>query len=99
MPNLGVYLLDGFENDLVVVRAEGREVARKAAVTSQLLLGYADSVDVPVERGQVSVEVQLPDRGLAAEQTLTVEDEVSLLASVEGGRLTLQVTEQRPGFM
>jgi hypothetical protein len=37
----------------VVVRAEGQEVARKAAVTSQLLLGYADSVDVPVERGQV----------------------------------------------
>jgi hypothetical protein len=97
--NLGVYLLDGFENDLVVVRAEGREVARRAAVTSQLLLGYADSVDVPVERGQVSVEVQLPERGLAAQRTVTVEDEVSLLAAVEEGRLTLKVTRQPPGFM
>lgn len=64
-PSARLDLREGFEDDEVVVRIDGEEVYRKSGVTTLPQIGRADGVDVPVGDGPVTVEVDLPQRGVS----------------------------------
>jgi len=54
---LHISLRDGFQNDAVTIRVNGKDVYRKSGVTTDLTISFADSVEVPVETGTARVEV------------------------------------------
>ena len=60
MPRLSIDLQDGFAGDEVIVRVNGKEVARRSAVRTKRMLGLADSLEVPVPGGAVALEIELP---------------------------------------
>lgn len=61
---LGIDLQEGFANDRVVITLDGREIYREDAVTTKLLLGYAQTLTVDAPEGPARLTVALPDRGL-----------------------------------
>ena len=60
-----VDLREGFQDDDVVLRIDGEEVYRRSGVTTLPQIGRADGVDVPVGEGPVTVEIDLPRRGVS----------------------------------
>lgn len=55
--NLRVRLGEGFQNDTVSVRVDGREVFRRAGVSTDWTISRADSVDIPLQAASVQLEV------------------------------------------
>ena len=90
-PSIRVDLREGFEGDEVVLRIDGEEVFRKEGVTTLPQIGRADGIDAHVEHGPVTVEVELPKRGLSGEYSLPGPG-VHLGISVEDGELTHEIS-------
>lgn len=88
MGSIRLMLLEGFQDDEVVVVIDGLEIDRRSAVSSSLLLGMADEVSFVVSAGARELEVSVPTRGLLARARLP-EGDSTFLASVESGELVL----------
>jgi hypothetical protein len=56
---LHIKLRDGFTNDTVSITVNQKEVYRKAGVTTNLAISFADSVDVPVDTSVVKLVVEV----------------------------------------
>lgn len=54
---LFVKLRDGFSNDTVTIRVNGKEVYRKSGVNTDLTISFADGMEIPVEKSLVKLEV------------------------------------------
>jgi hypothetical protein len=93
---LRIELGEGFKDDTVVVRIDGAETYSAHGVTTKLLTSYADYLERDVPDGKVTIEVDVPTRGLSA----TVPEEVhgihALRLSIEDGRLRHRA---QPGTM
>ena len=61
---LHIALQDGFEDDLVVLIVNGKEVYRKKGVQTDYRISLADSFEMALPDTPVVIEVQLPDRHL-----------------------------------
>ena len=64
MASLNIHLQEGFENDAVTLRVDGREVYAKAALSTRTQIGLADLIEleVPDPRDHVLIEVSVPTR-------------------------------------
>ena len=71
METLHISLLDGFEDEVVILKVNDQEVYHKKELFSKLIRGYADSLEVQVDEGEVKVEFILPERNL--EETITLK--------------------------
>lgn len=67
MAILSIALQEGFEDVLVVITVNDQEVYRNSEVATRLQIGLADSLEVEVAEGPVTVEIALPDKHLAKE--------------------------------
>lgn len=65
MSRLHLVLEDGFEDDTVVVRAEGRELLHWDDVTTRTQLSHAGDAEVEVPEGRVTLEVEVPTKGVS----------------------------------
>lgn len=90
-PSIRVDLREGFEGDEVVLRLDGEEVFRKEGVTTLPQIGRADGIDVHVGHGPVTVQVELPNRGLSGSYPVPGPG-VHLGISVEKGGLTHEIS-------
>ncbi len=96
MPNLTLHLQDGFDDDEVVVSVNGHVVRRLEHVTTRLLLGLAETLDLDVPSPRCRLDVDLPRRGLQAEADVAAPAHVG--ASVCFGHLTLLVRDEPFGY-
>ena len=62
--NLHIALQDGFDDDTVEVRIDGRTVYRRVGVTTLTQISRADAFDVEVD-GPANVEISLPGRNVS----------------------------------
>jgi hypothetical protein len=99
MVPLVVNLQDGFADDLVLIRVNGLEVFRKEGVRTKLLLGYADSFEIQVPEGPVSVEVILLSRNLSETILLQVTKAVYLGLSIHDGRIDHRISNEPFGYL
>ena len=65
MSQLHLVLEDGFQDDTVVVRVEGRELIRWDGVTTRTQLSHAGDAEVEVPGGRVALEVEVPTKGVS----------------------------------
>ncbi len=69
---LYISLLDGFEDELAIIKVNGDTVFHKEAIFSKLCKGCAEEVEVQVDEGDVEVEFSLPLRDLSEKVTIKV---------------------------
>ena len=93
MIQLTIDLQNGFENDKVSVRVDGREILKKSQVKTNLAVSLAESCPVEVGEGPVSVEVLVPSRNLRGTIELDAIRTPYLGVSITEGELELKPSE------
>jgi hypothetical protein len=90
-PSIRIDLREGFEQDEVVIRVDEEEVFRKEGVTTLPQIGRADGIDAQVGQGPVTVQVELPKRGVSGSFSVP-EPGVHLGISIEDGELAYEIS-------
>lgn len=70
---LSVKLRDGFNDDKVSIKVDGREVYSESGVSTDLSASFADAVEISVEQPVVKLEVAV-EGGETEEKEIRVED-------------------------
>lgn len=99
MGRLTIHLQDGFDDDTVVIRVEGKEVFHKAGVQTKLLLGYADIIEAEVPEGLASVEVGVPSRQVSDSFQVEVQPKAHVGISLHGDTIRHLVSKRAFGYM
>lgn len=99
MPTLKLSLEEGFEDDHVVVTADGKVVADESGVTTRYQISLARLLDLALTGDEGELVVSLPERGLEARLPLTAGPPSHLRVSVtRDGRGIDLSTEDPIGF-
>lgn len=88
-----IKLRDGFANDTVIIRIDGREVYRKPQVTTDLAVSYADGLSLPIDRTTIDLRVEIVG-GPTATKRITVEDSVFIDVRVINGEISLHESKE-----
>jgi hypothetical protein len=94
-----VHLLEGFDNDDVVVLFSGDEVFSRKGVTTAAVTGSASYFEAVVSAQSITVEVRLTRRGLRHSLDLDLANGRDIGVNVEGGRLSLFQSKTPIGAM
>jgi hypothetical protein len=89
-------LQEGFRNDVVVIRVDGKEVFNKTGVETNLAIALADSVELNIPEGTVKVEVAVPSRNLSESVTVVVKDPTYLAFSIAARGKIMHKTSREP---
>ena len=65
MPVLAIDLQDGFFGDDVVFRVNGEQARTEPGVRTKRTLGKAKSLEIEIPDGNVTLEVEVPTKGIA----------------------------------
>lgn len=95
---LTVALQDGFEDAAVVVRVDGDDVLREDAVTTDVRIGLARSVEVSVGALPATVEVDLPRAGVSGATTVEA-GALYLGVSVRDGAVVFRRSSEPFGYL
>jgi hypothetical protein len=98
MPLLDIALQEGFENDLVAIRINGKEVFSKPQVSTRRQLGFADSYETDVGGGAIEVTLELPQRPLSASRVLQVSGPTYVGISVTAEGLQFDLSQEPFGY-
>jgi hypothetical protein len=99
MPRVSVHFRESFRNDAILVHVDGQVRQRLAGVTTKLLLGFAEILELPVEAGAHLLEIELADRGVRAALPLEATGDLHVEAWYDGRRLDLQLREEPPAYL
>ena len=58
---LTIKLRDGFKNDTITMRANGKEIYNKSGITSDLSISFAEAIDIKFTATLIRLEVTLND--------------------------------------
>ncbi len=56
---LNIKLRDGFNDDQVSIKVDGREIFDKSGVTTDLTISYADAVEIDTDKDNAKIEVSV----------------------------------------
>jgi len=93
MSKIIIDLQDGFDNDQVIIQIDHQEVYRKENVSTQLLLGFADSVTTEAPTDPFTVTVEVLSRSLTQEIPLVKSEIAYLGLSLTGSSLVYLVSD------
>jgi len=99
MPLLDIALQEGFENDLVAIRLNDKEVFSKPQVSTQRQIGFADSYETDVDGGAIKVTLELPQRPLSASRVLQVTGPTYVGVSVTAEGLQFDLSQEPFGYL
>jgi hypothetical protein len=93
---LRVRLGEGFQNNTVRVKVDGREVCRRAGVSTDWTISRADAVEVQTEAAAVQLEVAVEDGPQVAQQITPAQTPFVEVRLVNGELLLLPLGEEPP---
>lgn len=99
MALLHVAMQEGFEDENVVIRVAGKEAFRKDNVRTKLQIGFADSFEMNVEEGPVTIEIDLPSKSLSKSIELQVQNAVYLSVSIIAGKIEYKISPEPFGYV
>lgn len=99
MSLLHIAFQNGFEDDLVILQIDGREVFQKEGLKTNLLLGYADSIEVQVPEGSVEVKLILPLKNLSEIIELKLSADAYLGLSIHNNKVDYIVSKKPFGYL
>ena len=80
-------LQEGFTNEKVVIRLNRAVVFTSAAVTTKLLLGYAEQISIPSPRKASVLEISLPNHQIKYQIPVKANEDTYIGVSFVDGRL------------
>jgi hypothetical protein len=95
MAKLGLHLQEGFSDDEIVIKINGKERMRREKVSTRRVLGLAEHVEIDVDDGPLSIEVSMPAHGLEKRVELEASDKVYVGISRAGDDLRV-ITRKTP---
>ena len=99
MSRLRVDLQEGFADDDVEIRINGRDSFHKQGVTTKRMLGLAASSEIEVPDNEpVKVEVEVPTKHLSKSILLSVADSPHLGVSILNGEIKFIVSRKAFGY-
>lgn len=90
---LVIAFLDGFTGDEVRITAAEKELYRNESLTTDLMRGYADSVEVEVPP-EVTLVVSLPQRGMKKEIPLKLSEKMYLGIAIREGQIVYRLSTE-----
>lgn len=89
---LHIKLRDGFSDDTVSIKVNGKEVYRKSGVSTDLSISFADGVEVPVEESVIKLEVAV-EGGQSEEKEIRVRETPFVDVWFIEGQMELRASE------
>jgi hypothetical protein len=93
---LRVRLGEGFQNNTVSVKVDGREVYRRTGVSTDWTISRADAVEVQTEAAAVQLEVAVENGPQVAQQITPAQTPFVEVRLVSGELLLLPLGEEPP---
>ena len=94
MTSLVIDLQAGYSEDEVSIQIDGEEKYHNKAVNTDYSIGLADSVELDVIVGTVTVKISVPSRKLSESIKLDVSKPVFLGVSISGNRVETQISDE-----
>lgn len=99
MRKLFIHLQEGFDDDLVIIEINGEEKFHNEQVTTKLLLGYAEVVELLISEAVARIQILLPQKDLAQSIDLPQPADVHIGVSIINNQIAYQVSDQPFGYM
>ena len=96
MIRLTIILERGFKDDTVIVKINEKEIFHKKNITTKLLIGMAESLQLNVQEGLVTFKISLPDKNIVKDFSAEILHPSILKLSLENGELRYNIIEERP---
>jgi len=96
---LHVALQEGFDNDDVLIRLNDEPIYESTGVTTDLRIGRADAVEVPLGDGRLRLSVTLPDRDISGSLVVQGTDTIYVGVSVKVDAVEFTVSDQPFGYL
>ena len=95
---LHIAFQDGFDDDTVVARLDGREVYRGQGLSTDYRIGVAASFELEVEAGRKAIEIDLPLKHIGGSLEIDITAPAYLAVSTTGTELSFRVAHRRFGY-
>ncbi|MEJ2484721.1 MAG: hypothetical protein P8Y68_03200 [Anaerolineales bacterium] len=95
---LDIDLQSGFLADTVQIEVNGELVWEEKEVTTEMLIGLADSIETEVSEGTVTLTVRIPTQDLSSEIDLDVDGDKYIGVSVMDGSIDIFVSDTPFGY-
>ena len=95
---LTIALQDGFSDDAVTVRVDGRTVIDNQVMRTDQRIGLAYALDVPGMAGLVALQVHLPDRDLQVSRDIDTQASPFVGISLLDGELVVTTSQTPFGY-
>lgn len=96
---LHIDLQDGFKDDEVIVRLDGREILHKSGVTTDIRISRADGIEATSTKADAQIEIELPKKNLRGTQTIKTGETPHIGISVTDGKPQFRVSAQPHRYM
>jgi hypothetical protein len=99
MASIIIAFEEGFLNDIVIVRINGKEVFHKKNVKTDLRRGYAGSFQLKNLSGHISIDFALPNRNISKTIFLDLHNTINLAVAIKNGELQHRISEEPLGYL
>lgn len=89
---LTIKLRDGFKNDTVIMKADGKELYRKSGVTTDLSISFADALEITTTEASVKLEVAVAG-GQTKSTEINVEETPFVEVWITEGKMELRASK------
>ena len=99
MSQVHIAFQEGFSNDTIVVRINGKEVARKSGLESQATIALAGAENLAVDAVSGTLTLEVPTRGISKSFEVDFRQFPYLGISIVGATLTLKQSREPFEYM
>jgi hypothetical protein len=96
---LHISLEEGFQDDAVEIKVDGRTVFDKADLRTRLQIGLADSFETDVPNGEHEIELVVPARGISETFSVDPRDTPNVGISLEEQNAKVRFSKQPFGYV
>ena len=83
---LHIDLQDGFQNDEVIIRLDGKQVFHKSGVSTDIRISRADGFEAPSTKAESQIEIELPKKRLKASEKVQPSQKPNVGISIREGK-------------
>ncbi len=96
---LHIALQDGFRNNTVLMRLNGKRIYRKNNLKTRTQIGLADSVELETDEGPASLEVSLPQERIVGSIAFVLKSVTYIGVSIIEGEVQFKVQNVPFGYL